>query len=94
MKRFSSKLILAACLWLSLSGASTLGASATPDLGAIVDPSDFYLTQEIARECPTPAVPYGITLECAQALSAQVTRAQALRDFERAAAAQQLNLAA
>lgn len=86
MKRISSKLIVAACLWLSLSGGGVLSASAAPDLGAIVDPSDFYLTQEVERECPTPSVPYGITVECAHALSAQASRAQALRDFERAAA--------
>jgi hypothetical protein len=87
MNRISSKLIVAACLWLSVSGASALTAQAAPEVGAIVDPSDIFLTQEVERECPTPSAPYGITFECARALSAQATRAQALRDFERAGAA-------
>jgi hypothetical protein len=88
MYRIASKLVLVGCLWLSLSGASVPTAQAAPDLGVIVDPSDLYLIETISRECPKPAVPYGITPECAQALSAQATRTQALRDYERAAAAE------
>jgi hypothetical protein len=72
MYRIPSKLVLVACLWLSLSGTTALTArAASGDIGAIVDPSDLYLTEVITRECPKPAVPYGITPECAEALSAQ-----------------------
>jgi hypothetical protein len=84
----SKKLAAAACLWLMLSGASAVSAQAANDIGAIVDPSDLFLIETISRECPTPAVPYGITPGCAHALSEQAIRTQALRDYERAAAAQ------
>jgi hypothetical protein len=63
MKRF----LTLASLCLALSGALTASAQAAPELNA---------SERAAQvlDCPTPNIPYGISRECAQALSIQETR--------------------